>query len=139
MSYAEKLKDPRWQKKRLCVMKRDEFKCRDCGDGRKTLQVHHCMYEKGETWDTSDRFLMTLCESCHEKRGALESDAKRALGMLFAILPNATDDNSLRAFVTSLIQNAEDPTVSVVNGEFIQKAVDFGRGSVSARKGANGR
>jgi len=30
--YSKKLKDPRWQKKRLKIFKSDKFKCKICGD-----------------------------------------------------------------------------------------------------------
>lgn len=103
-SYSDKLRDPRWQKKRLCVMQRDGFACRDCGDAKSTLQVHHCHYEKGEPWQTDERFLLTLCEDCHEKRGDLESDGKRALGFIFSKLSNAPDDESLRDLILSMMQ-----------------------------------
>lgn len=42
--YSEKLKDPRWQKKRLEILNRDEFACRFCGDNKSTLNVHHISY-----------------------------------------------------------------------------------------------
>jgi 5-methylcytosine-specific restriction endonuclease McrA len=65
--YYEKLKDPRWQKKRLEIMDRDEWKCRRCGEKTKTLNVHHVAYFKDhEPWDTPNGFLMTLCEQCHK-------------------------------------------------------------------------
>ena len=32
MGYSEKLKDPRWQKKRLEILERDNFRCQYCGD-----------------------------------------------------------------------------------------------------------
>lgn len=48
MTYYEMLKDPRWQKKRLEIMERDEFACRDCGDKESTLNVHHTYYEEEE-------------------------------------------------------------------------------------------
>jgi len=86
-SYSEKLRDPRWQKKRLCVMQRDGFACRDCGDEKSTLQVHHCRYEKGEPWEVDDQFLLTLCGSCHEHRGLIEKEMKRALEMAMAWMP----------------------------------------------------
>ncbi len=41
MKYSEKLKDPRWQKKRLEIFQRDEFHCQQCGDGENTLCVHY--------------------------------------------------------------------------------------------------
>lgn len=65
MTYSEKLKDPRWQKKRLEIMQSDEFKCRICGDTETTLAVHHLKYS-GDPWNASDDKLITVCEHCHE-------------------------------------------------------------------------
>jgi hypothetical protein len=66
MTYAEKLKDPRWQKKRLEIMQRDEFMCRVCQDDESTLNVHHYYYKSGiEPWEYDNNDLITLCESCH--------------------------------------------------------------------------
>jgi 5-methylcytosine-specific restriction endonuclease McrA len=66
-SYAEKLKDPRWQKKRLEILQRDNFTCRACEDSSKMLHVHHVFYEKGnDPWDYQNNDLITLCEDCHE-------------------------------------------------------------------------
>lgn len=65
-TYYEKLKDPRWQKKRLEVMQRDCFACRQCGDKTSTLNVHHMLYRKNaEPWDYDPDLLITLCEACH--------------------------------------------------------------------------
>lgn len=65
-TYAEKLRDPRWQKKRLEIMKRDEFSCNGCGDAESTLNVHHHYYEKGKMpWEYPDSAFSTLCENCH--------------------------------------------------------------------------
>ena len=66
MTYAEKLKDPRWQKKRLKILERDEFGCALCGDDTTTLHVHHIAYSKGDPWDIDDSLLKTLCEGCHQ-------------------------------------------------------------------------
>lgn len=67
MTYSEKLKDPRWQKRRLEIMSRDAFKCVWCGCAEKTLHVHHESYKAGlEPWEYADDVLQTLCESCHE-------------------------------------------------------------------------
>lgn len=66
-SYREKLLDPRWQKKRLEIMQRADFKCEDCGAADKTLHVHHGYYEYGyEPWDYDNSSLHCLCEDCHE-------------------------------------------------------------------------
>jgi hypothetical protein len=67
-SYWQKLRDPRWQKRRLEIMDRDKFACRMCGNDRETLNVHHLAYERnGEPWDTDEYLLVTLCEPCHEE------------------------------------------------------------------------
>lgn len=67
MTYAEKLKDPRWQKKRLEIMKRDEFTCVICKDKNSTLHVHHIIYEYGlNPWEYEDINYKTLCETCHK-------------------------------------------------------------------------
>ena len=66
MTYAEKLKDPRWQKKRLEILQRDEWKCRKCNKSDKTLVVHHIIYTEGkDPWNYPDYNFMTLCEECH--------------------------------------------------------------------------
>lgn len=66
MTYSQKLKDPRWQKKRLEILNRDEFTCRICGDDTSTLHVHHVSYS-GNPWDVENNLLLTVCESCHEE------------------------------------------------------------------------
>lgn len=66
-SYSDKLKDPRWQKKRLEILSRDEFMCQVCADTQSTLHVHHKYYEKDLIpWEYPDNSLITLCEDCHE-------------------------------------------------------------------------
>lgn len=68
--YLEKLKDPRWQKKRLQILERDEWCCRVCFDSERTLHVHHRYYKRGaDPWDYPDSALVTLCEGCHEEEG----------------------------------------------------------------------
>ena len=70
--YAELLRDPRWQKKRLEILSRDNFTCLGCGDQERTLHVHHCYYKKGNLpWEYADTSLATLCEVCHDN----EADA----------------------------------------------------------------
>ncbi len=70
-SYAELLKDPRWQKKRLEVFERDKWKCVLCEcsiNDEKTFHVHHWWYDRGVLpWDYIDGCYSTLCEPCHEK------------------------------------------------------------------------
>src|SRR5579863_9895576 len=65
MTYIEKLKDPRWQKVRLKVLERDQWKCVLCNDEKHNLQIHHIAY-KNNPWDIPIKFLKTLCENCHK-------------------------------------------------------------------------
>ncbi len=66
-TYSEKLKDPRWQKKRLKILERDEWTCQLCGDDTETLHVHHKYYrEKKEPWECGDFALVTVCHNCHK-------------------------------------------------------------------------
>lgn len=64
MLYSEKLKDPRWQKKRLNIFKRDYFTCQLCGSTERTLHVHHKEYS-GEPWEANNDNLITYCNICH--------------------------------------------------------------------------
>lgn len=64
MTYAKKLLDPRWQKKRLQILERDMWSCRLCGDSISTLHVHHKKY-KGDPWDVNNDDLITYCKYCH--------------------------------------------------------------------------
>lgn len=67
MTYSEKLRDPRWQKKRLEILNRDNFTCIGCGSNTRTLHVHHQLYQRGlDPWDYQENLLITLCEVCHE-------------------------------------------------------------------------
>jgi len=63
--YSEKLKDPRWQKKRLEILSQNNFTCQYCGNTKETLHVHHYIYT-GEPWEVKDGDATTLCESCHK-------------------------------------------------------------------------
>lgn len=73
MTYAEKLKDPRWQKKRLQILSRDKWKCKKCRDTETTLNVHHLEYN-GDPWETENKKLVTLCEDCHKQVESLKDE-----------------------------------------------------------------
>lgn len=67
MTYIEKLKDPRWQKKRLEILERDEWRCRECGSREKQLSVHHRWYVSGRMpWQYPNSALLSLCSECHK-------------------------------------------------------------------------
>ena len=83
-AYIEKLKDPRWQKMRLEIFKRDGWACRWCHAKKRTLAVHHLWYEtEAEPWEATPESLLTVCESCHQTE--YDSRAKYEALLLEAI------------------------------------------------------
>lgn len=72
-TYAEKLKDPRWQRIRLKVLERDNFKCVLCNNDQEELQVHHIKYS-GEPWTIPLDYLKTLCATCHRGLSFIEKE-----------------------------------------------------------------
>lgn len=75
-TYSEKLKDPRWQRKRLEIMQIHDFSCDICGDKSETLHVHHNYYVTGRNpWEYPDFALSVFCKTCHSDHhnGPLQS------------------------------------------------------------------
>jgi hypothetical protein len=65
-TYSEKLKDPRWQRKRLEILNRDNWTCVASGHTDETLVVHHMRYHGSNPWDTPNEELETVCEQIHD-------------------------------------------------------------------------
>jgi len=83
-TYAEKLQDPRWQKKRLDIMNRDKWRCFWCYNEKEQLHVHHIKYLPGrEPWDYPDEMLITLCKSCHEHGNSISKFILLTIQFLF--------------------------------------------------------
>jgi len=77
MIYLKKLKNPRWQRKRLEIFQRDKWTCQECGSTSNCLHVHHRFYEPDrDPCDCEDENLITLCGGCHclEHRRAAPGD-----------------------------------------------------------------
>lgn len=105
MTYADKLKSPKWQRKRLQVLERDNWTCKSCGDTETTLHVHHHIYNKGaEPWEYDDRLLTTYCEECHS---------------MVETIKNSMDD--IRTIVSKKIKLSDERVlvVSLVNYELV--------------------
>jgi hypothetical protein len=77
--YRKKWLDPRWQKVRLRILERDDWKCRQCGAIDRTLNVHHLWYESTDPWDAPEESLAALCRDCHEAETESLRDAEREL------------------------------------------------------------
>jgi len=87
-TYYDLLRHPNWQRKRLEVMQRAEFRCEKCDTADDTLNVHHRYYEKGKKpWEYPDDCFRCLCERCHHRIHELLTTAKRQLELM--------DDNDL--------------------------------------------
>ena len=73
--YAEQLRDPRWQKKRLELLEKAEWTCKQCRETSKELQVHHMYYKKGlAPWEYPEDALLVLCKDCHVKVAELQEE-----------------------------------------------------------------
>lgn len=82
--YFEKLKDPRWQKKRLEILERDRWTCTVCQRSDLTLHVHHAYYDsKLQPWEYDNETLHTVCVECHDAANVVRLDIQ----LLIAKLP----------------------------------------------------
>jgi hypothetical protein len=115
-TYSEKLRDPRWQKKRLEILSRDEFACQICFDTKNTLHVHHRRYIKGkEPWEIDNNFLVTLCESCHEgETERMEGICDDLISVLKETFFSMSIQEIVNGFVTIPIYFDEHVTASIV-------------------------
>lgn len=65
--YSETLKNGNWQKRRVEILQRDNFKCVLC-KSEDRLEIHHINYIDGiKAWEYPNDMLITLCRGCHEK------------------------------------------------------------------------
>lgn len=82
-TYSQKLTDPRWQRKRLEVMQRDDWKCVCCRESKMQLEVHHIDYWNGkEPWEYDLDMLITLCHECHTEESKRQRHEKYLMNSL---------------------------------------------------------
>jgi 5-methylcytosine-specific restriction endonuclease McrA len=80
LSRREQLNHPLWQRKRLEIMNRDNFKCLICGADNKKLNVHHiCYFPDLHLWEYDNELLKTVCEDHHEQ---LTYDLPKIAGLM---------------------------------------------------------
>ncbi len=82
-TYAEKLKDPRWQKRRLELFDKADWTCKECHTKTETLHAHHGYYERGlEPWEYPDEVMHVVCEGCHKETQRYLNEVYREIGKL---------------------------------------------------------
>jgi len=75
MTYKEQLDHPKWQMRRLKILKRDKATCQECGCKEKQLHVHHKRYVSGRmAWDYQDWELTSLCKDCQAAKHSKPKD-----------------------------------------------------------------
>jgi hypothetical protein len=125
MTYSEKLSNPRWQRKRLEIMDRDNWSCTKCCSSTRTLHVHHKKYIKGANpWDYEDHFLTTLCYICHENEHEEIIDPERKYEHLILLRETPHVINSLNIQLGEL-QNKLKEEISPELTEEILKNIMF--------------
>jgi phage terminase large subunit GpA-like protein len=117
MSYGEKLRDPRWQRRRLEIFQRDSWACRCCGAKDRMLAVHH-RYYVGEPWEAPDEALETLCQDCHDaehdkenERAAVEELLNEAVRLAVFLRDKREVLEVTRAEALTLVESLTDLVV----------------------------
>ena len=105
-SYYEKLKDPRWQRKRLEILKRDNFQCQSCHTDKVTLHIHHIQYLPVKNpWDYPDNYLATLCKDCHSEEEVYSTALKDRIVELFNLGIDNSDTSILLSTLVFIRKN----------------------------------
>lgn len=105
LSYREKLDDPRWSKKRIEILKRDNFKCLVCTRGDRILDVHHIVYiPNRDPWDYPEAYLQTLCRECHEIRQELTDKCANALKLAISRIPTERMEKVALRLITEALE-----------------------------------
>ena len=108
MNYRDKLRDRRWQMKRLQVFNRAKWECESCksSDNHIPLHVHHKVYRRIDPWEYRLEDLESLCERCHTKEheylkgnGKFKEGECYTLNVIFATLCIPQNDNTLGTFL----------------------------------------
>lgn len=113
ISYSEKLKSPKWQKKRLEILNLRGFKCEICGNEEKELHVHHRFYlSKRQPWEYDNDVFQVLCSDCHEKNHKKEVEIKEVVPKKYELLIGLIE--AIEPFdIDNLIYLLEDTSIDV--------------------------
>lgn len=68
MNNNEKLKDQRWENKRIEILNKRGCFCEICGGNDSILDIHHRFYIRGrEPWEYDNDVFQILCRNCHNR------------------------------------------------------------------------
>lgn len=118
MTYLEKLQDPKWQRKRLQILERDNYTCQICGESKITLHIHHKKYND-PIWDVLDSDLTTHCKYCHivvEYLKKYHLDAE-----LVALIPAPSKQKDLNPTTLICILKSNEATYAVFHFFYSEK------------------
>lgn len=80
MTFADKLRDPRWRCRRAEMIEKADHRCTQCHRTPETegpLEVHHVIYiRRRDPWDYPDELLLVLCGTCHTDRQVHDEEAQ---------------------------------------------------------------
>ena len=122
MTYAQQLRHPLWQRRRLQVFQLANFTCVRCGSTSRELHAHHKTYIRDRlAWEYPDNLLECLCDPCHEQAHAQKarlelliaqrpSSELPVLARLFQKLGQAmsTDEHAIRVDALNALQDELD-------------------------------
>lgn len=118
MTYKEKLEDPRWQKKRLEILNRDNWVCQCCGEKEIRLDVHHYIYKAKDPWDEKNYHLITLCKECHFVATELDKLSKRFGEETVFAVSNTIEEFSFWSINESVKKDGKEPFFKEIDYPF---------------------
>lgn len=116
--YLVQIKSPKWQKRRLDILNRDDFTCQMCGSKETTLHVHHLVYHDGrKMWEYEDWELLTLCEKCHNHEHLIGEVIDEKIFQLKSRGVSIEEINSLLEKIDAQLLNGNDFCITDIIGD----------------------
>lgn len=102
LTYADRLRDPRWKAKRAQVIQLRGNRCEHCGADQ-ALQVHHKQYRRGRApWDYPLHVFEVLCAPCHRDEHPRQTLRDRLRERLSATSESAENRTQRDALIAAL-------------------------------------
>lgn len=119
MDYKEQIKSPKWQRRRLEILQRDDFTCQICGCKDKMLHVHHTAYERNKMiWEYPDEMLITMCNECHSLEHNMDNLITKLLHMIKTRGVTNHEIITLLDFIDTKLFNGESDAILKITGEY---------------------